>query len=52
MGVPADFLASAPQASVLVTSDGGPIVAMGESTSRGVGDYALAMGVPVPAHLP
>jgi Family of unknown function (DUF5719) len=51
-GVPAAFLASAPQASVLVTSDGPPIVAMGESTSQGDADYALAMGVPVPAHLP
>ena len=51
VGVPSAFLASAPQASVLVTSSGGPIVAMGASTSRGalgLADYALAMGVRVP----
>lgn len=55
IGVPSDFLSSAPQAGVLVTSDGPAIVAMGASTSlgqKGIADYALAMGVPEPATLP
>lgn len=55
VGVPSDFLASVPQAGVLATSDGPPIVAMGASTSlgqKGIADYALALGVPVPARLP
>ena len=50
-GAPAGFLASVPSASVLVTTDGGPIVALGASTSlgaEGIAGYALAAGVPVP----
>lgn len=50
-GVPAAFLASAPGASVLVTADVGPIAALGASSSlgaKGIADYALAAGVPVP----
>ena len=48
---PPGFLASASGASVLVTSQGGGIVAMGASTSRlpdSPAAYALAMGVPMP----
>jgi hypothetical protein len=50
--VPTAFLASAPVASVLATSDGPPILALGVSSSlgnRGLADYALAMGIPIPA---
>jgi hypothetical protein len=48
---PPGFLASAAGASVLVTSQGGGVVAMGASTSKvpkSPASYALAMGVPVP----
>jgi len=51
VAAPPGFLASAPAASVLVTDQGGGIVAMGASTSqlpKGVAAYALSMGVPVP----
>jgi Family of unknown function (DUF5719) len=49
--VPARFLAGAPDASVLVTTDDGSVIAMGASTSLGSqGDsvFGLAMGVPIP----
>lgn len=50
VGTPAAFLSSAPQASVLVTAQGGAgIVALGASTSLGANGsaaYALAVGVP------
>ena len=48
---PADFLAEAPDASVLVTSDGAPIVALGSTTSlgtKGLSVFGSAMGVPIP----
>ena len=48
---PADFLADAPDASVLVTSDGAPIVALGSTTSlgtKGLSVFGSAMGVPIP----
>jgi hypothetical protein len=51
VGAPAAFLASAPTASVEVTTAQGEVVALGASSSlgaKGVADYALAMGVPVP----
>ncbi len=51
VGVPAEFLASAPQAAVLVQADGGEIVALGASTSLGVQGrsvYALSTGVVLP----
>ena len=50
-GAPPGFWASAPGAGVVVTSQGGGIVAMGASASqlpKGVATYALSMGVPVP----
>jgi hypothetical protein len=49
--VPAGFWAEAPGAAVLVTSEGGPVLALAASTSlgnAGLSTYALAMGVPVP----
>lgn len=52
VAAPKRFLASSPQASVLVTADGN-VVALGASTSGGVEGlslYGLAMGVPVPAN--
>jgi hypothetical protein len=52
VAAPKHFLASSPQASVLVTADGN-VVALGASTSGGVEGlslYGLAMGVPVPAN--
>ena len=48
---PEDFLADAPDASVLVTSDGAPIVALGSTTSlgtKGLSVFGSAMGVPIP----
>jgi hypothetical protein len=51
IGVPADFLASAPEAAVSVRSDGPGVVALGASTSLGTlgrSVYALAIGVVVP----
>jgi hypothetical protein len=50
VAAPPGFLASAPGAGVVVTAQGGGIVAMGASTSQvgGRGTYAFAMGVPVP----
>jgi hypothetical protein len=48
---PPGFWASAPGAGVVVTSQGGGIVAMGASASqlpKGVTTYALSMGVPLP----
>jgi hypothetical protein len=48
---PANFLAGAPDASVLVTSDGAPIVALGSTTSlgtKGLSVFGSAMGVPIP----
>ena len=48
---PASFLAAAPDASVLVTSDGAPIVALGSTTSlgtKGLSVFGSAMGVPIP----
>lgn len=49
---PQEFLASAHGSSVLVSSQGGGIVAMGASTSllpNHVSGFALAMGLPVPS---
>ena len=54
LGVPVDFLASAPDAGVLVSTDGPGIVAMGSSTSLGVeakSVYALAMGIALPPNV-
>jgi Family of unknown function (DUF5719) len=52
VGAPGGFLESAPTASVLVTTDGGTVVALGASTSlgdKGIAGYALAAGLPVPS---
>jgi hypothetical protein len=49
--VPAGFWAEAPGAAVLVSSEGGPILALAASTSlgnAGLSTYGLAIGVPVP----
>lgn len=51
-GVPRTFLDGVGLASLLVSSDGVPIVALGASTSlgnEGLSVYGLAAGVPVPA---
>jgi Family of unknown function (DUF5719) len=48
---PAAFLQAAPDASVLVTSEGGSVVALGASTSLGTQGrsvFGLAVGVPMP----
>ena len=48
---PKNFLAAALDASVLVTSDGAPIVALGSTTSlgtKGLSVFGSAMGVPIP----
>jgi hypothetical protein len=50
--VPARFWEAVPDAAILVTTDGGPVLALAASTSlgnSGVSTYALAMGVPIPA---
>ena len=50
-GVPREFLDRVGDASLLVESDGSPIVALGASTSlgnEGLSVYALAIGVPIP----
>ncbi|MBI3647678.1 MAG: hypothetical protein HY240_02810, partial [Actinobacteria bacterium] len=52
VGAPADFLAADPAAAVLVTTEGGTIVAAGTSSScgrDGSSSFAVAVGVPVPA---
>lgn len=52
VNAPAAFLELAPAASVLVTAEGGEVVAIGASTSRGVlglSRYALVMGTPLAA---
>lgn len=52
VNAPAAFLELAPAASVLVTAEGGQVVAIGASTSRGVlglSRYALVMGTPLAA---
>jgi hypothetical protein len=49
--VPAGFWAAAPDAAILVTAVGGPVLALAASTSlgnSGLSTYALAMGVPSP----
>lgn len=51
VGAPLAFLASAPTASVQVTAGQGGVIALGASSSlgaKGIADYALAMGVPIP----
>jgi hypothetical protein len=51
VSVPEDFLATYPQAAVVVRATGSAIVALGASTSlgrRGTNGYALALGVPIP----
>ncbi|HEY6567647.1 MAG TPA: hypothetical protein VI341_09020, partial [Actinomycetota bacterium] len=50
--VDAGFLAAEPDASVLVTAQGGSVIALGASTSSGSHAdslFGLAMGVPIPA---
>jgi hypothetical protein len=52
VGAPKGLLESSPQASVLVTSEGGDVVAAGASESGGIHAillFALAAGIPVPA---
>lgn len=51
IAVPADFLDAEPDASVLVTTEGGPVIPLGVSTSLGSqGDsvFGMAVGVPIP----
>jgi hypothetical protein len=50
--VPEGFWAAAADAAVLVTAEGGPVLALAASTSlgtSGLSTYALAIGVPAPA---
>jgi hypothetical protein len=52
VGAPRGFLAESPQASVLVTSEGGDVVAAGSSTSGGTEGlllFAVAAGIAIPA---
>jgi hypothetical protein len=52
VGAPKGFLESSPQASVLVTSEGGDVVAAGASESGGIHAillFAVAAGIAVPA---
>ncbi|MBA3362857.1 MAG: hypothetical protein H0T07_00465 [Actinobacteria bacterium] len=49
--VPPEFWASAPGAALLIRTEGGAVVALAASTSRGTGDaqaFALSMGVALP----
>jgi hypothetical protein len=49
--VPPEFWASAPSAALLIRAQGGPLVALAASTSRGKGSddaFALSVGVPIP----
>lgn len=49
--VPKGFWADAADAAILVTAEGGPVLALAASTSlgnSGLSTYALAMGVPIP----
>jgi hypothetical protein len=51
VAVPGKFLQTQPDASALVTAEGGPVVALGASTSLGSqGDsvFGLSVGVPIP----
>jgi hypothetical protein len=52
VGAPKDFLQASPQASVLVTADGGDVVAAGSSASGGTKAlvlFAVAAGIAIPA---
>ena len=49
--VPPELWASGPGTAMLVRAEGGPLVVLAASTSRGAGDaraFALSMGVPLP----
>jgi hypothetical protein len=49
--VPPEFWASAPGGAMLISAEGGPLVALAASTSPGKGSadgFALSMGVPLP----
>jgi hypothetical protein len=50
--VPPEFWGSAPEAALLVRTEGGGLVALATSTSQGAGDagaaFALSVGVPLP----
>jgi hypothetical protein len=51
VSAPAGFLADAADASVQVVADGGPVVALGASTSLGShaeSVFGMAVGVPMP----
>ncbi len=51
VAVPPELWASAPDAALLIRTEGGPVVALAASTSRGEGDaqvFALSMGVMPP----
>jgi hypothetical protein len=47
--VPPEFWAFAPDAAMLVRSEGGPVVALAASTSGEADAFALSLGVPFPA---
>jgi Family of unknown function (DUF5719) len=52
--VPPELWASAPGAAMLIRTEGGAVVALAASTSRGAGDaqaFALSMGIPLPREL-
>jgi hypothetical protein len=50
--VPPEFWGSAPEAALLIRTEGGGLVALATSTSQGAGDagaaFALSVGVPLP----
>ncbi|HWL90427.1 MAG TPA: DUF5719 family protein, partial [Actinomycetota bacterium] len=49
--VPPELWATGPGSAMLIRADGGPLVALAASTSRGAGDtqaFALSMGIPLP----